>query len=70
MKCVHCQGTMTRGTAPIHIDRKGCHLTVDNVPAWICEQCGEPLFEESEVATIQDLIESLDEKCRVLQRSA
>jgi YgiT-type zinc finger domain-containing protein len=70
MKCIHCQGAMTHGTAPIHIDRGGCHLTIDDVPAWICEQCGEPLFDEKEVAAIQDLIESLDQKCRTLQRSA
>jgi YgiT-type zinc finger domain-containing protein len=61
---------MKRGTAPIHIDRNGCHITIDDVPAWVCEQCGEPLFEEKEVAAIQDLVQSLDEKCRVLKWSA
>ncbi|MFH0926386.1 MAG: YgiT-type zinc finger protein, partial [bacterium] len=49
MKCIHCQGIMKKGTAPVHIDRKGCHLTLDNVPAWICSQCGEALFEENAV---------------------
>lgn len=24
MKCRYCHGTMERGTAPFHIDRKGC----------------------------------------------
>ncbi len=70
MKCVHCQGTIKRGTALIHIDRGGCHMTIDNVPAWICGQCGEPLFEESEVQTIQDISEAVDEKSRLFQRSA
>lgn len=49
MKCIHCQGTPKRGKAPIHIDRDDCHITIDSVPAWVCEQCGEPLFEEREV---------------------
>lgn len=70
MKCVYCQGTMKRGNAPIYIDRNGCLITIDNVPAWICEQCGEPLFEEQEVETIQDIAKAVDEKCRFLRRSA
>ena len=70
MKCVHCQGVMRRGAAPLHIDRKGCHVTLDSVPAWLCEQCGEPFFEEREVAAIQDLLRSVDEKSRALQVTA
>ncbi len=62
MKCLHCQGEMKRGVTPFHIDRKGCHLTLDNVPAWVCSQCGEPYFEEKEVAAIQDLIQSVEQK--------
>ena len=49
---------MKRDRAPIHIDRDGCHITIDNVPAWICEQCGEPLFEEQKVEAIQDIVKA------------
>ncbi|MHC4247943.1 MAG: YgiT-type zinc finger protein [Planctomycetota bacterium] len=70
MKCVHCRGEMKRGAASLHIDRKGCHVTLDSVPAWVCEQCGEPHFEEREVAAIQELTRSVEEKCRALQTSA
>ena len=70
MKCIHCQGKMKQGSAPLHIDRKGCHVTLDNVPAWICEQCGEPLFDEKEVGMVQDIIKSLDEKCQAFNLSA
>jgi YgiT-type zinc finger domain-containing protein len=59
-RCIHCQGTMKRGRAPIHIDRDGCHVTIDNVRAWICEQCGEPLFEEQEVEAIQDIVKAVE----------
>lgn len=69
MKCVHCQGELKRGTAPLHIDRGGCHITIDNVPAWVCEQCGESLFEEQEVQTIQDLVLSVEEKARSLAKT-
>ena len=66
MKCIHCQGVMKRGTAPLHVDRKGCHLTLDNVPAWICSQCGEAYFEESAVNAVQELIKLIDQKSNLL----
>lgn len=55
-----------KGTTPFHVDRKGCHLTLDAVPAWVCEQCGEPYFEEKEVDTIQQLVTSLEEQVHAL----
>ncbi len=69
MKCIHCQGVMKKGTAPLHIDREGCHVTLDNVPAWVCQQCGEVYFEEQEVDTIQDLIKTLEQKAHQLALS-
>ena len=70
MTCLHCQGEMKRGTTPLHIDRKGCHLTLDNIPAWVCSQCGEPYFEEGEIDAIQDLIRSVEQKTQTLTLSA
>jgi YgiT-type zinc finger domain-containing protein len=70
MKCIHCQAAMKQGTAPLHIDRIGCHVTIDNVPAWVCQQCGEAYFEEQEVDTIQDLIRAIDQKVTKLTLSA
>jgi len=61
---------MKQGTAPLHIDRNGCHLTIDNVPAWVCQQCGEAYFEEQEVDTIQDLIRTIDQKANKFTLSA
>ena len=66
MKCVHCKGRMKRGTAPFHIDRKGCHLMLESVPAWVCEQCGEAYFEEKQVDAIQELIRSVEHKAQGL----
>jgi len=66
MKCIHCQGQMKRGTTPFHIDRKGCHLVLDNVAAWACDQCGEAYLEEAEVDAIQDLIKSVEQKAQAL----
>ncbi len=70
MKCIHCQGSMERSTAPVHIDRQDCHVTLNRVPAWVCPQCGEAYFEEREVETIQDVINSIEEKTASLKTSA
>jgi YgiT-type zinc finger domain-containing protein len=66
MTCMHCRGTMKRTHAPFHIDRKGYHLSLEAVPAWVCGQCGEPYFEEREVKTIQHLLKQLDEQASSL----
>jgi len=66
MKCIHCQAEMRRGTTPLHVDRKGCHLLLDAVPAWVCSQCGESYFEEMEVDAIQDLVASVEQRAKAL----
>jgi YgiT-type zinc finger domain-containing protein len=70
MKCMYCKGEMHKGSAPFHIDREGCHVTLDQVPAWVCAQCGEAYFEEQEVDTIQALIRAIDEEAAKLAVSA
>ncbi len=66
MKCMYCQGTMKRGVAPFHIDRKGYHLQLDKIPAWVCSQCGEIYFGEEEVDSIQSVIRAVDEQLEKL----
>ena len=60
MKCVHCQAEMARGKVPFHIDRRRFHVSLDEVPAWVCPQCGESCFEEKEVESIQALIKAVE----------
>jgi YgiT-type zinc finger domain-containing protein len=62
MKCIHCKGKMEYKTAPFQVDRKGYHLMLDAIPAWVCTQCGEAYFEETEVDAIQDVLRTLDER--------
>lgn len=60
MKCFHCQGELNRSRAAYSINRHGYHIIIDDVPAWVCSQCGEPLFDEKQVNAIQSLIRQLD----------
>jgi YgiT-type zinc finger domain-containing protein len=67
---MYCQGEMVRGSAPFHIDGKDVHVSLDNVPAWVCTQCGEVYFEETEVNAIQDIIRAVDQQSAKLVRTA
>jgi YgiT-type zinc finger domain-containing protein len=60
MKCMHCEGLMERTVVPFHVDRKGCHLSLDAVPTWVCCRCGEPYFEERDVRKIQAGLASVE----------
>ena len=60
MKCLHCQGQLQRGKTTYTVNRSGYHLIIDNVPAWICSQCGEPLFDEKQVDALQKIIRKMD----------
>jgi len=42
-------------------------LILHDVPAWVCEQCGEPLFDEQTVDAIQEILQSVE---RRLEKSA
>ena len=60
MECLYCKAQMRRGTAPFSIDRNGYHISWDAISAWVCDQCGESLFETKEVDAIQEALIVLD----------
>ena len=70
MKCMYCQGKMTRGTTPFHIDRNEAHISLDKVPAWVRAQCGEVYFEEGEVDAMQEFIKTVDAQVIKLAHTA
>jgi YgiT-type zinc finger domain-containing protein len=53
---------MVRKAVPFQVDRKGYHLTLEAVPAWVCSQCGEAYFEEEQVEEIQRAIRAMDRR--------
>lgn len=68
MKCHYCGGEMEKGKATYTANRKGYHLLVDDVPAWICTQCGEVYFEEKEVDSIQDMLKKIDQEATKVRK--
>ncbi len=60
MECMYCKGRLVRKKVNYTANRKGYHLVIDDVPAWVCVQCGEPLFDEETVSVIQDMLRVVD----------
>ena len=60
MECLHCKGRLERRMAPFSVDRHGYHVHWDAIPAWVCSQCGQPLFDSRAVELIQQALEALD----------
>jgi YgiT-type zinc finger domain-containing protein len=53
---------MEKTTVAYTVVRKGYHLFIEKIPAYVCSQCGERYFEEKEVEAIQNMIQALEEK--------
>ena len=70
MDCFYCKGKMEKGKTSYVVNRKGYHLVLDNVPAFICMQCGEPYFEPEGVELVQAMIRDIDQKTQALEAHA
>lgn len=70
MKCMYCQGTMEKSSAPFSADRNGYHISWDAVPAYVCTQCGEPYFEKEQVAHIQSALSKIDAETLAISKQA
>ncbi|MDO8846433.1 YgiT-type zinc finger protein [Methylicorpusculum sp.] len=68
MECFHCKGKMIQGHSPFSAGRNGYHISWEAVPAWVCTQCGEALFEENEVNHIQKALKNIDSETLALTR--
>lgn len=67
MKCMQCDGEMERSSVPYSVDRKGYHLYLRDIPAFVCSQCGENYFPEDDVDAIQSVITTLEQQIEKLQ---
>lgn len=51
MKCVVCKhGTTSPATTTVTLERAGLTLVVKNVPAQVCDNCGERYVDEQTTA--------------------
>ena len=69
MECLYCKGRLERRSTPFTLERNGYHVTWDAIPAWVCSQCGEPLFEARELDLMQEALIALDRQTAALMGS-
>ena len=61
MKCAICKhGETTTGTTTVTLERGGVTLVVRNVPAEICDVCGERYFSEETSAELRQVLEAAE----------
>jgi len=70
MECPYCKGTLVRRKVSYTATRKEYHLIIDEVPAWVCKQCGETLFNEETVDAIQAMLREVDVRRQKLTATA
>ncbi|HEY84270.1 MAG TPA: type II toxin-antitoxin system MqsA family antitoxin [Chloroflexi bacterium] len=68
MKCLYCKGELKRKKVSYTANRNGYHLIIDDVPAWVCQQCGETLFDEATTDAIQSMLREMDRQRKQLTR--
>jgi len=61
MKCLYCDGDLELATDVYHLDRKGIHLTIDDMQVYKCNRCGEIMIPGEEVQALQDILRQLED---------
>ncbi|MCP4165339.1 MAG: YgiT-type zinc finger protein [Chloroflexi bacterium] len=62
MNCPICSGEVEAALVSYSVSRNGYHLIIDDVPAFKCTQCGEPMYPEEAVDLVQDMLRELDSR--------
>ena len=60
MFCVLCKGTMSYGKVNFPVDAGKTFVLVKDVPAYVCEQCGEYFLED----TVAEAVEKIAHNAR------
>lgn len=58
--CEICKAPMVEERQDYVVDLDGQELTVEDVPLWVCEQCGYTHVEDEIVAAVEDMLEHMD----------
>ena len=57
MKCDLCQGQYREKTSVLSLQRQGDSVVVEDVPAVVCDLCGDTLLSEATVRKVQELLD-------------
>lgn len=70
LKCMLCGGNLEKSAASYTVVRKGYHLFIERIPAYVCSRCGEKAFDEKEVAAIQNMLKAFEDKLEQVRMAA
>ena len=62
MRCPICKGELKRGTTTFTADLEKGVLIIKNVPADVCNQCGEAFIPNDVAKSIEQVVKSAREK--------
>ncbi len=58
MKCLVCGAeSMEKGRTSYFAQIDGCYIIIENVPCYICSQCGETVYSASVMEKIEEIID-------------
>ncbi len=64
MKCDLCGGKVEKKLVSYTIFHEGHWIIAENIPAKVCQQCGEKLFDPKVVERLQNIIWSKHVPCK------
>ena len=59
MNCFYCKGEMEHGFTKFILDLGHCVVIVKNVPAMVCKQCGEKVFDDGTMERLEQIVDSV-----------
>ena len=59
MICFVCKGTVKDGFTTFTVDMDKCVVIVKNVPAFICDQCGDTCYNTETSGRLEEIVDSL-----------
>ena len=58
--CEICKGTMVEELQDYTVEAGGDQILIEDVPIWVCEQCGFSEVEQEVVEAIEDMLAHMD----------
>lgn len=59
MKCFYCKGEAIETTTKFIVDLGRCVVIVKNVPAHVCQQCGETSYSNEVAQQLEKIVEAV-----------
>ena len=61
-KCTFCKGNLHKGKTDFTVKIKQEIVSITNVPAYVCDHCGEAYFEPERSRKIDEIMKAFHEK--------